>query len=192
MAVSPLGSTMSPAVSPRNDRSQASPPPEVSAESAKKSQNLAILEANRSVSLSAKNDPLALVYQAAIDAINEELAPTMGENAIERTQRQGLDVSPEATAERIVSLTTAMFSRFQEQRSELSPAEQIDRFLELISGGIDQGFAEARDILDGLGVLEGEIKDNIDRTYDLVQQGLQQFGERFTSIDNAAADEPQE
>ncbi|MEH6627576.1 MAG: DUF5610 domain-containing protein [Motiliproteus sp.] len=189
MAVFPLSAPISPSSSPRNDRSQAPAPLENSAESSRKAQNLAILEANRSVSLSVRNDPLALVYQAAIDAINKELAPAMGENAIERTQQQGLDVSPEATAGRIVSLTTAMFSRFQDQRSELSPAEQMDRFLELIGGGIDQGFAEARGILDGLGVLEGEIKDNIDLTYDLVQQGLQAFREGFSSADEVVPED---
>ncbi|MBT3719368.1 MAG: DUF5610 domain-containing protein, partial [Gammaproteobacteria bacterium] len=45
----------------------------------------------------------------------------------------------------------------------------------IIGGGIDQGFAEAREILDGLSVLEGDIATNIDATYDLVQEGLQAF-----------------
>ena len=58
-----------------------------------------------------------------------------------------------------------------------------------IGGGIDQGFAEARGILDGLGVLEGELKDNIDLTYDLVQQGLQAFREGFSSADEVVPED---
>ncbi|MBT5370276.1 MAG: DUF5610 domain-containing protein, partial [Gammaproteobacteria bacterium] len=49
----------------------------------------------------------------------------------------------------------------------------------IIGGGIDQGFAEAREILDGLSVLEGDIATNIDATYDLVQEGLQAFIESY-------------
>ncbi len=42
-------------------------------------------------------------------------------------------------------------------------------------GGIDQGFSEARDVLGGLKVLEGEIADNIDKTYEIIQKGLEDF-----------------
>ncbi len=155
---------------------------------ARAEQNLAILEASQSASISAGSEPLTLVFRAAIDAINKELEPLLGENALERGQQQGLDVSPEATADRIVSLTTGLFSLFRQQRPEFTETEQVERFLEVIGGGIDQGFSEAREILDGLGVLEGEIASNIDRTYELVQQGLQAFRERFIPVDAGIAE----
>ncbi|MCW8884005.1 MAG: DUF5610 domain-containing protein [Motiliproteus sp.] len=180
MPVSAVGGSSAAPSAPTKESVPSQDTAKSSATGSKQSQNLAILEANRSVSLSAGNQPLSLVYQAAIDAINEELAPTMGENALERGQQQGLDVSPEATAERIVSMTTAMFDRYQDHRPELSATEQLDRFLSVIGGGIDQGFTEAREILDGLGVLEGEIAENIDRTYTLVQQGLEAFRQRVS------------
>ena len=187
MSISSIGS--SPAAT-----STAENKPSVRAESvaeiSRKQQNLAILEANRSVSLSAKNQPLSLVFQAAIDAINQQLAPELGEQAIQRTRDQGVDVSPEATAERIVSLTTGMFGRFQQHRPELSEPQQVDRFLELISSGIDQGFKEARDILDGLQVLEGDIATNIDRTYELVQKGLEAFRASFSLSDSSTLEPP--
>ena len=51
-------------------------------------------------------------------------------------------------------------------------------FVEVISQGIEQGFNEARDILDGLAVLEGDIAATIDTTFELVQLGLQEFSDR--------------
>lgn len=146
--------------------------------------NVAILQAHQDVSLSIKTQPLALVYQAAIDSINKELEPTLGENSIQRGFESGLDVSPEATADRIVSFSTGLFSLYQQQNPDLSEQEQVDKFIDVIGGGIDQGFGEAREILDGLGVLEGDIKENVDKTYNLVQQGLADFRQKFSPIDS--------
>jgi len=155
----------------------------------KKQNNEAILQASMEVSVSAGNDPLALLYKAAIEGINDVLKADFGDNAIQTAADSGVDVSPEATADRIVSMSTGFFSQYQEQHSELSTEEVVKSFTELISGGIDQGFAEAKDILDGLKVLEGDIASNIDITYDLVQQGLQDFVDSIIAPDTTEAEE---
>jgi len=147
--------------------------------------NAAIMQANQQVSLQTGNESLALLYTAAIDAINQKLAPSLGENALQRGLDEGLDVSPEATAKRIVSLTTGMFSRYQDSNPELDFSAQVEHFVDIISGGIEQGFAEARGILEGLEVLEGDIATNIDATYALVQQGLKAFTERQLATQSA-------
>lgn len=158
--------------------------PEISqSERSKKQYNAAILQANYDVSITTKNQPQALVYKAAIDAINKELESELGPNAIQEGYDSGLDVSPEATASRIVSMTTGMFSLYQESNPELSFKEQVNRFIEIVKSGVDQGFGEAREILDGLGVLEGEIEQNIDSTYELVQKGLDAFRERQLNLE---------
>ncbi|CAM4132412.1 MULTISPECIES: DUF5610 domain-containing protein [Shewanella] len=141
--------------------------------------NTAILEAQQDVNLSAGNEPMQLLYKAAIEAINEELAPTMGEHAIETAVAQGVDTSPEATAERIVSFATQFFAIHQEQNSGMSFDEQLSSFMDIIGGAIDQGFDEAKDILSGLKVLEGDIEAGVDKTYGLVQEGLQAFRDSF-------------
>jgi hypothetical protein len=123
--------------------------------------------------------PLELVYRAAIDKLNEMLEPTLGPNAIETAAESELEFTPEATAGRIVSLSTGFFEAFKAQHPDEDEGEVLTHFMEVIRSGIDQGFAEARDILDGLGVLEGDIKANVDRTYELVQEGLQSFEQRF-------------
>jgi len=145
----------------------------------KKQYNAAILQAHHEVSLSVKNDPLALIYKAAIDSINKELETDLGENSIERGYEQGLDVSPEATADRILSFSTGLFSLYQQQHPNVSEQEQAEKFVDIISGGVDTGFSEAREILDGLGILEGDIAENIDKTYTLVQEGLIAFREKY-------------
>jgi len=148
-------------------------------QTAKEQLNQSILKATLSVSVSAGNEPLSLLLKTAIEGINEALEPELGENAIQNAYDSGLDISPEATAERIVSLSTAFFGSYQEQHPELSDQEAATKFAEIIGGGIDTGFSEARDILDGLKVLEGEISSNIDKTYDLVQTGLKSFVDSF-------------
>ena len=149
------------------------------AESIKQQFNSAILQSSLEVSVSEGNESLALLYKAAIEGINDVLEPELGSNAIQNTYDSGLDVSPEATADRIVSLSTAFFSLYQEQHPELSDEQAANKFADIIGGGIDKGFAEARDILEGLKVLEGDIASNIDTTYDLVQQGLKAFVDSY-------------
>lgn len=189
MAISPLGQT--PAAPQRSAAPTADNPatprprPDPRAE-----QNRALLQAQERVSLQAGNESMSLVFRAAIDAINERLAPELGDQAIERAYDSGLDVSPEATAERIVSLTTALFPRFQSIHPGLENADQVNRFVELIRDGIEQGFKEARDILDGLDVLKGGIADNIDRTFDLAMQGLDDFRARLLGEASDAASGP--
>jgi len=141
--------------------------------------NIAILQAHQDVSISTKNEPLALIYKAAIEGINKELETELGENAIENAYESGLDVSPAATAGRILNFSIGLFSLYQQQHPELSEQEQAEKFVEIIGGGIDTGFSEARQILDGLGVLEGEIADNIDKTYNIIQEELAAFREKY-------------
>jgi len=147
----------------------------------KKQLNAAILEST--INVSASDSPQALVLKTALEGINDALKETLGDNAIQTAYDSGLDVSPDATAERIVSLSTAFFSSYQQQHPELSQEDAVSNFTALISGGIDQGFSEARDILSGLSVLEGDIATNIDSTYDLVQEKLTAFIESFNASD---------
>ena len=128
-----------------------------------------------SVSIDAQSDPLKLAYQAAIDRINEEVAPFLGQYAIQRGYESGLDVSPSGTADRIVNQSTRMFSAFQQQHAGEPNEAVVEKFVTTLTSGVERGFAEAKEILSGLGVLEGEIETNIDLTFDLVLYGLNEF-----------------
>ncbi len=135
------------------------------------------ITAEMSFSISAQEEPLKLTYQAAIDRINEEVAPYLGEQALQRGLESGLDVSPQATADRIVSLSTAMFKAFQQQNPNDAFDAVLNRFIDVLTSGVEQGFAEAKDILSGLDVLEGETETNIDLTFELVLEGFASFTE---------------
>lgn len=137
------------------------------------------------VSIGFKERPLALLMSSILDKINQYLAPEMGDNAIQNAYDAGIDISPEATADRIVSLSTGFFEAFKQQHEDEDESEVLQKFMDTIGKGIEQGFTEAREILDSLGALEGDIASNIDKTYDLVQQGLTNFKAQFEDTQQA-------
>ncbi|MDN2711768.1 DUF5610 domain-containing protein [Janthinobacterium sp. SUN118] len=148
--------------------------------------NASIMQASLNVSIGAQNDPLALVYKSAITSINEALQGQYGDDAIQNAASQ--DNSAEATASRIVSLSTGFFDAFKKQNPELDDDAALSKFMDTISGGMEKGFKEARDILEGLKVLGGDIASNIDKTYALVQKGYADFiAAHGSKKDDAAA-----
>ena len=149
--------------------------------------NASILKTSMEVSLSAGNNSMSLLFKSAIEHLNQALAPEFGDDAIQKAADSGMDFSPQATADRIVSMSTAFFGKYAEQHPEKDQATALKDFTQLIGGGIDKGFAEARQVLDGLKVLEGDIAANIDKTYELVQSGLKTFVENYASSGKADA-----
>lgn len=121
------------------------------------------------------NEPLSLLYRTAVAKLNELLAPDLGPDALQQAASSQIDFSPEAVAERIVSFATAFFPTYQERHADSGEEDPLDGFMSLVRDAIEQGFAEAREILDGLGVLEGVVKENADHTYDLIQEQLAAF-----------------
>lgn len=140
-------------------------------------QNVQILQASMEVSSQASNTSLTLLYRTAIDRINEQLAPELGPNAI--GGKDAPDGSPEATAGRILSLSTAFYDAYaaQEKNKNKDPETLARDFVDLIRGGFERGFGEARDILSGLGVLgeSSPIEQGINKTYALVMKGYDDF-----------------
>jgi hypothetical protein len=145
--------------------------------------NVSIVETSMAVSLSAGNNSLSLLFKSAIEHLNSALAPDFGANAIQSAYDSGVDVSPQATADRIVSMSTAFFGKYLEMHPEKDLETALNAFAKIIGDGIDQGFAEARKILDGLRVLQGDIASNIDKTYELVQSGLKSFVDYYPRPD---------
>ncbi len=156
---------------------------------AKQAQNVAILRANERVSLSSNNDSLSLLYKTALEGINAELEPVLGENAAQKVYDAGVDTSPDATAERIVAFVSGFYSRYKELNPDRSEEEQLDSFLKIIGGGIEKGFADAKDILKGLKVYEGEISEGVDLTYAKVMSGLETFRQKMLELADQRAAE---
>ncbi|WP_334107244.1 DUF5610 domain-containing protein [Methylobacillus sp.] len=134
-----------------------------------------ILQASLQVSLKSGNDGLALLYRSAVEHINNVLAPELGPDAINNAM--GQDNSAEATAGRILSMSTGFYEAYAARYPGKDPETVARDFVQLIRGGFEKGFAEAKDILSGLNVLgEGSsIAAGIAKTYELVQKGYDDF-----------------
>ncbi|MBI5042183.1 MAG: DUF5610 domain-containing protein [Gammaproteobacteria bacterium] len=107
---------------------------------------------------------------------------------INATQRTALDILRARLAESGVTLPEAA------DPNEFSPERVAGRILDFVGlaveraapgeqehvlaearKGVEQGFREARDILQSLDVLKGDIAANVDATYDRVMQGLDEL-----------------
>ncbi|MBS1159554.1 MAG: hypothetical protein H6R15_1973 [Proteobacteria bacterium] len=140
---------------------------------AKTQLNASIVQASIDVSISSKNQPLALLLKTAINDINDLLAPEFGENALQNAASQ--DNTPEGTAGRIVSLSTGFYESFKKQHVGEDETEVLKKFMDTVRSGFEQGFKEASDILHGMGVLNGDVASGIEQTRSLVQQGYADF-----------------
>ena len=167
---------------PAQDKKVTASPDSISL-SSKKQLNAAIIESSLKYSTSVGDQPLALTLKAALQGINEALQASGVENKVEETYESGVDFSPEATAERIVSFSTQFLGAFREQNPDMSEEESLTAFVDIISSGIDQGFDEAKEVLGGLKVLGGEVSETIDKTYELVQSGIQAFVDALKAKD---------
>ena len=139
----------------------------------RKDLNGRILQASLEVSIRSGNESQALMLRTAIEGINEALAPALGPDAIQNAM--GQDNSAEATAERIVSMSTAFFDAYAARRPGDDPETVLRDFIDVVRGGFDKGFGEARDILDGLGVFNGAVEADVMKTRELVLQGYDRF-----------------
>ncbi|WP_184415068.1 DUF5610 domain-containing protein [Rhodocyclus tenuis] len=138
-------------------------------------QNAAIIQMSLDVSISTKNQPLTLLLKTAIAGINDQLKPEFGENAIEAASASGQDNSAAGTAGRIVSLSTGFFEAYKAQHPDESADEALTNFMATIRKGFETGYGEAQKILQGLGVLQGDLASDIEKTYSLVTAGYADF-----------------
>ena len=142
-------------------------------EEARTQLNASIVTASFDVAISSGNEPLALLFKSAINSINVVLKQERGDNAIQNAF--GQDNSAEGTAGRIVSISTGFYEAFKRQHPGEDEADVLSNFMSTIKRGFEQGYQEAADILQGLGVLSGDIKSGIEKTYELVLQGYADF-----------------
>jgi len=79
------------------------------------------------------------------------------------------EFTPEKVADRIMGFIGTAINM---ARANGASEEKLQEMMVQAREGVEQGFNEARDILTGLGVFEGQVKEKANRTYDLIQQGL--------------------
>ncbi len=122
------------------------------------------------VGVDSPSKALSLTAQEIVDKLNELLKADLPDG-LQSLKPQ--DVTPEATAERIVRGATAFFGVFAEQNPNLQGEELLSAFMETIRGGIDQGYSDAFETLKGLGAFEFEgVQDSVQQTKSLIESKL--------------------
>lgn len=114
---------------------------------------------------------LSLTSKNIVDKINELLKAKVPDGV------QSLnpdDVTPEATADKIVQGATAFFDVFAKQNPNLEGEELLNKFVETISGGIQTGYDDASSTLEALGAFEVDgVKSGIEETKKLIGEKLE-------------------
>ncbi len=82
------------------------------------------------------------------------------------------DFSPQTVADRIMSSVQQAYGQFKQSQPE---GTDDSEFFSQVREGLEKGFAEARDILDSFGVLQGQISADVDETYQLTMERFDQL-----------------
>ncbi len=90
------------------------------------------------------------------------------------------DYAPEKVADNILSFVKQAYGRLQQNQTDVD----AEHFFEQARSGIEQGFSEAKDILEQMGALNGVIAENVDKTYQLTMDGLDDFEQNQGGVDS--------
>lgn len=140
-----------------------------------------VADSDLSITVGQTQNSLALVLKTAVEGINTALEPVFGADAVQPTRDAIVDATPVSTSESIVSPATSLFDSFRGANPEQELDTALNEFVAIIESGIETGFAEARDILEHLQVLDGEIATNVEATYQLVREKLTAFVENYSA-----------
>ena len=124
----------------------------------------------------------AALVRATLGGVEHEVSATglaafeaAGRSAYLASAVPAVDLSPEATAERILGgVRGYIYGAFLAQNPEATRAD-FERFASQVLRGFERGMAEARSIIAGLGMLDPELAADIDTTESLVREGLDAF-----------------
>ena len=86
------------------------------------------------------------------------------------------DFTPDKVADRILSFIGAAFANIPAG----DKSGQLER-LEQARKGVEKGFNDAKEILEGLGAFKDGIAENANKTYDLIQNGLDKIAANIES-----------
>lgn len=93
------------------------------------------------------------------------------------------DYTPDKVAGRILDFVGG---RIQAEAANGADPEKLQKMLDQARQGVEKGFAEAKKILQGMGVLGGKIASDIEDTFQRVQDGLSRIGSTY-GLGNAPA-----
>ncbi|MBB6340952.1 hypothetical protein HNP49_001109 [Pseudomonas fluvialis] len=82
------------------------------------------------------------------------------------------DYTPAKVADRVLGFIE---QRLSTEAAAGADPQKLQGLLAQARQGVEQGFAEARKILDGMGLLQGQVASDLDDTYQRIQQGLNEL-----------------
>lgn len=142
---------------------------------------------NPSVSRSAQPGQSLASRNAAADAqatLANRLADRLGLQPGALNGSKGGDFTPEKVAGRVLGFIE---QRLQSEAAAGADPARLEKLLGQAREGVEKGFAEARKILDGMGVLSGQVASDIDDTYKRIQDGFGDLDRRFAQDSAPAA-----
>ena len=113
--------------------------------------------------------------QLLVEQISIRITARIETVSIAAEESMPQDFSAEATAVRIFEFSTSFFGVYQSQNPDESLESAMAGFEQLIRDAIDEGFGEARDVLDQLGRLDEQITGFVDEIFSVLDTLLDDF-----------------
>ncbi|HBX57692.1 DUF5610 domain-containing protein [Pseudomonas sp. UBA2684] len=136
---------------------------------------LAPLFSSASRSPQLNNLPAVRTAADAQNALSNRLAERLGLEPGALSGKRD-DFTPEKVAGRVLGFIE---QRLQSEAAAGADPAKLQKLLTQARDGVEKGFAEARKILDGMGVLQGKVAEDIDDTYQRIQDGFSDLDKRF-------------
>jgi len=116
-----------------------------------------------------------IMFDSVVEQINKALQEAGIDLTVEDAHNGKLDVSPDATAQRIVGFASGFLDAFRQNHVGEASQAQLHGFMSLTRAAIEDGFQQARLFLEGITKLSDAIEENIDQTFELTNQYLDDF-----------------
>ena len=123
-----------------------------------------------------RQEPLQLLLRAVTARLQEAFGVAPAPRPVTPAIEQPL--TPELACARILILLGAAFERYQATFSNPDIATARATFLKTADDALHQGYAETRQLLRNLALLEGEVIHDIDTAISLIQQALPSISTR--------------
>jgi hypothetical protein len=101
------------------------------------------------------------------------------------------DFSSAATAQRIFEFSISLFGVYQAQNPDESAEAALANFEQIVRDAIDEGFNQARGILEELGRLDDSTSQFVDETYSILQQLLDAYFNNKNGEESSAPATPE-
>lgn len=92
------------------------------------------------------------------------------------------DFTPDKVADRLLGFIE---QRMQREQAAGADTAKLEKLMNQAKAGVEKGFADARKILDGMGVLKGKVAEDINTTYDKIQAGLNRLQSSLPGATNS-------